>query len=48
MPHIRRICDYVFFMYGGKIEAEGNTQEIFSQSENPHLKNYLRAYDGRI
>jgi len=46
MPHIRRICDSVFFMYDGKMEIEGNVQEIFTGSANPHLRKYLRSYDG--
>jgi len=45
MPHIRRICDYLFFMYDGKMSAEGNTGNIFNSSENSNLKNYLRTYD---
>jgi ABC-type multidrug transport system ATPase subunit len=44
MPHIRRICEYIFFMHDGKIETEGTTQEIFSDQNNVHLKNYLRTY----
>jgi len=44
MPHIRRICDSVFFMYDGNVEIEGNTQNIFSD-DNPFLKKYLRTYD---
>ena len=46
MPHIRRLSTYVFFMYRGKIETEGSTEEIFSRSGNPHLRQYLRAYGG--
>ena len=46
MPHVRRLCDYVFFMYGGKIETGGNTGDIFSGASNPRLRQYLRAYDG--
>jgi len=45
MPHIRRICEYLYFMYNGKIETEGSVKEIFSMSDNLNLKNYLRAYD---
>jgi len=45
MPHIRRICDYIYFMYDGKIEAEGNTQDFFINQNHPHLKKYLRSYD---
>ena len=44
MPHIRRTCDYIYFMYNGKIETEGSTQDIFSISDNSRLKDYLRAY----
>ena len=45
MPHIRRICNSLFFMYDGKVEAEGNIQKIFSSDHNPHLRQYLRSYD---
>jgi len=48
MPHITRLCDYLFFMYGGKIETRGKTHEVFSQSENPHLESYLRTYSGHM
>ena len=46
MPHIRRLACCVFFMYRGRIETEGNTEEIFSQPDNPHLRQYLRTYGG--
>jgi len=46
MPHITRVCDYIFFMYGGKIETQGKIQEVFSGTENPHLESYLRTYSG--
>ncbi|MDR0465581.1 MAG: ABC transporter ATP-binding protein [Treponema sp.] len=46
MPHIRRICDFVFFMYDGKMETEGSVQEIFSNVNNQYLRKYLRSYDG--
>jgi len=46
MPHIMRLTDRVFFMYQGKIETEGNTEVIFSRTDNPRLKQYLRAYGG--
>ena len=45
MPHIRRICDFIYFMHDGKVEVNGSTQEIFSDNNNLHLRNYLRAYD---
>ena len=46
MPHIRRLTDRIFFMYQGMVETEGNTEDIFSRADNPHLKQYLRAYGG--
>ena len=46
MPHIRRLCSYIFFMYQGKIECEGTREEILSKPSNPHLEQYLRAYGG--
>jgi len=48
MPHVRRLAEKVFFMYQGRIESEGETEEIFSRPENPHLKQYLRAYGGGV
>ena len=44
MAHTRRLADYVFFMYGGKLEAQGSVNEIMTLSTNPHLKQYLRVY----
>jgi ABC-type multidrug transport system ATPase subunit len=44
MSHIRRLAGYLFFMYQGKIEAEGNMEEMLTLPSNPHLKQYLRVY----
>jgi len=44
MPHIRRLCGHIFFVNHGKIEAEGNTEEMLLRPSNPHLKQYLRSY----
>ena len=46
MPHIRRLCDHIFFIYGGRLETEGCAQDIFSLADNPRLGQYLRSYDG--
>jgi len=46
MPHIRRLCGYTFFMYQGRVEAEGKTEDIFSGVSSLHLSQYLRAYGG--
>ena len=46
MPHIRRLCDHIFFMHDGRMEAEGSTAELFSGTSNPYLRRYLRSYGG--
>ena len=46
MPHIKRLAGSVFFMHQGRLETEGNTEDFFSSLDNPHLKQYLRAYGG--
>jgi ABC-type multidrug transport system ATPase subunit len=48
MPHIRRLTGNVFFMYHGRVETNGSTDEIFSRPSNSHLKKYLRVYGGGI
>ena len=48
MPHIRRLCEYVYFMHQGEIEASGSADEIFSRHSNPRLKQYLRVYGSWI
>jgi ABC-type multidrug transport system ATPase subunit len=48
MPHVRRLAGKFFFMYQGKIESEGDAEEIFSHPDNSHLKQYLRAYGGGV
>ena len=53
MPHIRRLCGHVFFMYNGEIETQGSAEDFFSLPPNPltgsscqHLGQYLRSYGG--
>jgi len=48
MPQVRRLCDHVYFMYNGRMETEGSAGEIFSQTANPHLRQYLRSYGGEV
>jgi len=43
MPQIRRLCNYVFFMYQGRIETEGSMEDMLSNPSNPRLKQYLRS-----
>ena len=44
MSHVRRLVTHLFFMYRGKIEAEGSMEELLSKPANPQLKQYLRVY----
>jgi len=46
MPHIRRICNSIIFLYNGKVETEGSAQDIFSEASSPRIAQYLRSYDG--
>jgi len=46
MSHIKRLCDHIFFMYGGRIEYDGRADEIFDQVTSPQLRQYLRSYGG--
>ena len=42
LPHIRRLCEYLFFMNQGRLEAEGPAEEILSNPGNLHIRRYLR------
>jgi ABC-type multidrug transport system ATPase subunit len=42
LPHIKRLCEYIFFMANGKLEAHGSAEEILSRSNNPHVQRYLK------
>lgn len=48
MSHVRRLAEHIFFMYGGKIEAEGSMEEILTLSSNPYLGQYLHVYGSGI
>jgi len=39
---IKRLCDYVYFMYNGKIAISGATNEVLESSENEKLKQFLK------
>ncbi|MCL2409562.1 MAG: ABC transporter ATP-binding protein [Oscillospiraceae bacterium] len=41
LSNIKRLCDYVYFMHDGKIEAHGEPAEILQDPENVNLKRYL-------
>ena len=42
LSNIRHLCDYVYFMHHGRIEAEGNTDEVLHRPETPNLQRYLQ------
>ncbi|MCL2193570.1 MAG: ABC transporter ATP-binding protein [Treponema sp.] len=41
LSQIRRLCEHVFFMTDGRLEAQGPTEELL-RSENPLVQRYLR------
>ena len=41
LAHIKRLCDYIFFMAQGCLEAEGPTEDLL-RSPNPQVRRYLR------
>lgn len=42
LPHIQRICQYIFFMSKGRLEAEGPAGEILTRPQNPLVRQYLK------
>lgn len=42
LPHIRRLCEYLFFMFNGSLEAQGPAPEIFENPRNPRMQRYLK------
>jgi len=48
MPHVRRLCEYIFFIYRGTIENRGDATKIFSSPEDLYLGQYLRTYGGDL
>jgi ABC-type multidrug transport system ATPase subunit len=41
LAHIRRLCDYIFFMTAGRLEAEGPAEKLLA-SDNPLVRRYLK------
>ena len=41
LAHVRRLCDSIFFMSNGRLEAEGPTEELL-HSDNPLIRRYLK------
>jgi len=46
MSHVKRLVNHLFFMYRGKIEAEGSMEDLPALSSNPHFRQYLHVYGG--
>jgi len=42
LSNIKRLCDYIYFMHDGKIEAHGEPDKILQNPENANLKRYLQ------
>ena len=42
LSNIKRLCDFVYFMHNGKIEMQGQTDEVLQSPENVNLKRYLQ------
>ena len=39
--NIKRLCEFLFFMHKGRVEADGPTSEVLFSPENPNLQKYL-------
>ena len=44
MQFAREVSDYIVFMDGGRIVIEGKPEEIFVNSQNQRLQNFLKRY----
>jgi ABC-type multidrug transport system ATPase subunit len=42
LPHVRRLCEYIFFMASGQLETQGSTDEILVDPKNPLIQQYLK------
>jgi ABC-type multidrug transport system ATPase subunit len=42
LPHVKRLCEYIFFLCGGRLEASGSADDILSRPENPAVLKYLK------
>ena len=41
LSNYKRLCDYVFFMHKGKLQAHGTVNEVLNTPQDADLKNYL-------
>jgi ABC-type multidrug transport system ATPase subunit len=42
LPHVRRLCEYIFFMASGQLETHGSADEILIGPKNPLIQQYLK------
>jgi len=42
LSNIARLCDHVFFLHKGSVEADGTTNEVLSNPQNQNLQKYLQ------
>jgi ABC-type multidrug transport system ATPase subunit len=42
LPHVKRLCDYIFFMSKGRLETRGPAEEILLRPANPLVRQYLK------
>jgi ABC-type multidrug transport system ATPase subunit len=42
LSHIRRLCEYIFFMARGRLEAQGSPENLLLRPENPLVRAYLK------
>jgi ABC-type multidrug transport system ATPase subunit len=52
LPHVKRLCDYIFFMSKGRLETQGPAEEILLRPANPLVRQYLKhetldVWDGK-
>ena len=42
LPHVLRLCDYVYFMHRGRLEAEGDCADLLLRSPNERVRAYVQ------
>jgi tungstate transport system ATP-binding protein len=42
LSHVKRLCEYVFFLADGRLQTHGSAEEILLRSQNPHVMRYLK------
>ena len=42
LSNIKRLCEFVFFMYNGEVKSSGLAGELLSSPDNAELKQYLQ------